>query len=146
VAKRPPDLPPQCVRELTVATLGCMQALGGEAMLIGEDGEPSLIRLARIKPRLVLTERPGDHATSRPRRITMYRTAELTPGEPFKLGPDAALFILHEKGFYRPPDWHLIVLEDPRRWYNATMLTLWAALEPVLATLGHTEPGCAPYG
>jgi hypothetical protein len=128
-----PDLPAECVRELTIAVLGCMKALGGEAMLIGEDGEPSLIKLARIKPRLVLAERPGDQATSRPRRITMYRTAGLTPGEPFKLDPDAALFILHKKGFYRPPDWHLTALADPRCWYNDLMQTLWAALAPALA-------------
>jgi hypothetical protein len=37
-----------------------------------------------------------------------------TPGEPFKLAPARVLFVLHEKGFYRPPDWHLQLIEDPR--------------------------------
>jgi hypothetical protein len=48
------------------------------------------------------------------------------------LDPDQALFVLSERGFYRPPDWDLAVLTEPRRWYNLTMMALWAALEPLL--------------
>jgi hypothetical protein len=80
----------------------------------------------------VLCERPGDRAKGKPHRFTGYLTDGVVPGSPFRLDPDQALFVLSERGFYRPPDWDLAVLTEPRRWYNLTMMALWAALEPLL--------------
>jgi hypothetical protein len=39
---------------------------------------------------------------------------------------------MHEEGFYRPPDWRLVMLEPPSSWYNAVMQTLYAAIEATL--------------
>ena len=127
-------LPPECGRELMVATLAAVRQLGGEAMFLDEDDDfaPGVVRLARIALWLVLCERPGDRATGKPRRITAYQVAETEPGVPFKLDPEAALFVLHEQGFYRPPDWSLTLLHDPREWFNLMMQALWTVLEPVL--------------
>jgi hypothetical protein len=128
-------LPPECARELQIAVMGCMRALGGEALMLADDVEDDLvlIKLARIGSRLVLCERPGDRAKGKPHRFTGYLTDEVVPGRPFRLDPDRALFVLSERGFYRPPDWHLTALADPRCWYNDLMQTLWAALAPALA-------------
>jgi hypothetical protein len=128
------------VRELTVALLAAMKALGGEALMLADDVEDDLvlIKLARIGSQMVLCERPGDQAKGKPHRFTLYLTDEVVPGRPFRLDPDRALFVLSERGFYRPPDWTLSVLIPPERWYNDLMQTLWAALAPVLPALEET--------
>jgi len=130
-----PELPAECVRELTIAVLGAMNALGGEMMFLDEDDDfaPGVVRLARIAPWLVLCERPGDRAKGKPRRYTAYQVAAAEPGQPFKLDPDRALFVLSEKGFYAPAYWDLTLLQDPR------LGALLAALAPVL-------PAATPAG
>ena len=97
-----------------------------------EDFAPGTVRLARIGPRLVLCERPGDRAKGKPRRFTAYQVDEIEPGVPFKLDPDAASFVLSERAFYWRSDWELTLLADPAFRYNDLMLTIWAALEPLL--------------
>jgi hypothetical protein len=129
-------LPPACGRALQIAVMGCMQMLGGEALMLADEVEDDLvlIKLARIGSQLVLCERPGEPAKGKPHRFTMYSVAEIEPGKPFKLDPDAALFVMAEQGFYAPPDWEVTLLHDPRLWYNPTMNALWAALKPLLPT------------
>jgi hypothetical protein len=80
---------------------------------------------------LVIAERDGDRTTGRPHRYTAYRVAETAPGEPFKLDPEDTLFILRERGFYAPPDWHLGLIENPHAWFNEVMAAINLALEPV---------------
>jgi len=123
-------LPPSCARELQIAVMGCMHALGGEAMFCDEDDdfEPGTVRLARIGD-LVLVERLGDRAKGKPRRFTAYQVDPGEPGVPFRLDPDAALFVLSEAGFYTPPDWELTLLHDPHEWFNETLIALHVALE-----------------
>lgn len=48
----------------------------------------------------------------------------------FKLDPERALFVLHERGFYRPPDWRLQLIHDPQVWFSATLAAIHQALEP----------------
>jgi len=128
-----PELPQGCARELQIAVPGCMKAPGGETMFLDEDDDfaPGVVKLAVIRPRLAIVERPGERAKGKPRRFTAYQIAEM-PCTPFKLDPDRALFVLSEQGFYTPPDWSLTLLRDPREWFNATLTTLDAALEQVL--------------
>lgn len=133
LALEQPALPPACARELQIAVLGAMKFLADDVMHIDEDGAPDVARLARISPSLVIVERPGDRARPKPHRFTCYRTdGRVEAGVPFRLDPDRALFVLHVVGFYRPADWTLSVLKDPRIWYNVTLLALYAALRPVL--------------
>jgi hypothetical protein len=115
------DLPPECGKMLGLAVHAAMTMLGGETMLVDEDDNVTLIRLARVGTQLVLIERPGDPATGQLHDFTGYRIAEAEPGEPFKLDAGGVLFMLREQGFYSPPDWHLELIEDPRGWFNATM-------------------------
>jgi hypothetical protein len=42
-----------------------------------------------------------------------------------------ALFVLHEKHFGRPPDYHIQCIHDPCAWYNWVMVEILLALEPV---------------
>ena len=90
------------------------------------------VRVAVIRPRLAIVERPGDRTKGKPHRYTAYQVADVEPGRPFKLDPDSALFVLSEKGFYVAADWDLTLLRDPRAWFNATLTTFYAALEPLL--------------
>jgi len=122
------------VQKADPATLGCMQLLGSEALMLADDVEDDLvmIKLVRIRPRLVIAERPGDRAKGKPHRFTAYLTEQIEVGRPFKLDPDAALFVLDETGFYRPPDWDLTLLQNPSLWFNATLTALYVALAPVL--------------
>lgn len=57
----------------------------------------------------------------------------MEPGVPFKVDPANELFILREKGFYEPPDRHLVLRLDPREWLHEVMATIGVALEPVAA-------------
>ena len=79
----------------------------------------SLIKLARIGD-LVIVEHLGDRAKGKPRRYTAYQ-AEIEPGEPFKLEPGAALFVLSKKGFYSHAygAWALIPIKTQSRYRSA---------------------------
>ena len=46
-------------------------------------------------------------------------------------GSLCALFVLHEKHFGRPPDYHIQCIHDPCAWYNWVMVEILLALEPV---------------
>jgi len=128
------ELPAECGKALSIVVIAAVRRLGSEAVFVAEpdDFAPGVIRLARIGPQLMLVERPGDRTRTKPRRITLYETDEVEPGQMFKLDPDRALFILAEAGFYAPPDLVLTVLVDPARWYNRVLMQLFAVLEPVL--------------
>jgi hypothetical protein len=126
-----PALPFEHARHLGLAVLAVMKHLGADVLELDEDDAPQLIRLARVGKRLVIAERDGDRTTSRPHRYTAYRCDEVEPGGVFKLDPASVLFVLHEQGFYSPPDWHLELIEDPRGWFNETVAAIHLALEPV---------------
>lgn len=123
-----PVLPLPCGRALGLAVLAAVKLLGAETVQIDEDDDVTLIRLARIGARLVIVERAGDRTTSRPHRFTGYEIDETEPGAPFRLDPDRALFVLHEQHFATPPDWHLQLVRDPRRWFNEVMASIHEAL------------------
>jgi hypothetical protein len=89
-------------------------------------------RSPKISPRLVIIERLGDREKGKPRGLIAYQVDNVKIGKPFSLDPAHALFVLHKKGFYSPPDWRLGLLRPPRLWFDTTMLALWGALEPVL--------------
>ena len=124
-------LPAECGRQLGLAVLAVMKMLGKESMQVDEDDDVGLIKLARVGSGLVIVERYGDPAKGKPHRYTCYRIAEAKPGGLFKLDPDAVLFVLHEQGFYSPPDWELDCIIDPRAWFNTVMVEIHLALEPV---------------
>ncbi len=69
---------------------------------------------------------------SRPRRLTMYRVVNVEPGKLFTLDPASALFVLTEKGCYRPPAWHLELLQEPRCGSNEAMIAMHTAPRPFL--------------
>jgi hypothetical protein len=45
--------------------------------------------------------------------------------------PHSVLFVLHEKHFAHPPDYHIECVHDPRAWYNSVMVEIHTALGPV---------------
>jgi hypothetical protein len=104
--------------------------LGVESTQVDEDDGVGLIKLARVGPDLVIVERQGA-AKGKPHRYTCYRVDATERGVPFRLDPARVLFVLHEQGFYTPPDWHLQLVQDPHQWFNETMGAIHVALEPV---------------
>jgi hypothetical protein len=113
------------------AVLATIKLVGSSGLLLVDDETDDLafIKIARV-PQLVLVERPDEPEKSKPRRITAYHTAAgIEAGVPLKLEPGSALFVFHELGFYRPPDWHLELIQPARAWFNEVMIALHAALE-----------------
>jgi len=100
-------------------------------MELDEDDAPTLIRLARVGPELVICERAGDRTRSRPHRFTAYQVDAGEPGEPFWMAPENTLFVLHETHFASPPDWRLQLCADPHGCYNWVVAAIHEALEPV---------------
>jgi hypothetical protein len=106
--------------------------LGGETLLVDDlDDDVRLIKLARIGSWLVMVERPGDRARSKPHRFTAYGIDAAETDELFKLDPGCVLFVLHDTHFARPADYNLQLVQDPREWFNEVMAAIQVALEPV---------------
>jgi hypothetical protein len=108
-----------------------MKMLGTEATLTGEDDNAAPGKLARVGPRLVIAERFGDRAKSRPHHFMAYRVDPGEPSDAGTLGAGRVLFILQAKHFASPPDYHLHCICDPRAWFNTVMVEIHLALEPV---------------
>jgi hypothetical protein len=134
-------LPAAPGRELAIAVLGCVQTLGGQVVFLdeAEDFAPVVVKVACLGrgPYLVLVERPGDPAKGRTRRFTGYWTDKIGQPDVLKLDPDQALFVLSEKAFYRPADWRLDPIVDPRLWFNEVLTVLHAALAPSVLAMDH---------
>src|SRR5215831_16940530 len=99
---------PECGQMLGLACFACMQNLAdGDAALVREDDTVARAKMARIGPTLVLVEHMGDQVRGKLHGFGIYRVEETEPGEPFFLDPRRLLFVLSEKHFEQPKEWHL---------------------------------------
>jgi len=57
----------------------------------------------------------------------MYRVAE-EQGGAFKIDPRNMLFILQERHFGSPPEYHLQLIEHPSGWWDEVMMAVRQAL------------------
>src|SRR5215471_16609450 len=128
-------LPPELARHLGLACFAVINKLGVDAWLASEDGRVTKGKLARVGENLVIVERPGDRARSRPHHFVGYRVDETEPDLSGELNQAHALFVLQERHFDSPPEWHpLRCVQDPRIWCESVVVEIHLALEP-FATL-----------
>ncbi|MCL2429827.1 MAG: hypothetical protein FWD12_11395 [Alphaproteobacteria bacterium] len=50
--------------------------------------------------------------------------AEAEAGEMGTLDAGRLPFVLQERGFYNPPDWHLQLVADPGEWFEEVVLAI----------------------
>jgi len=111
-----------------------MERLGVDAELTGEDGRAAPGKLARVGSKLVIAERFGDHARSKPHHFLVYRLARRQSGDAGTLRSARTLCIVQERDFAHPPTWLIKFVADPREWWNQVLSEIDRALEPVAPT------------
>jgi hypothetical protein len=110
---------------LAALALGAMKHLGSASALVDEDIRMGW-RMARVGD-LALLEKPADRQL--PRRIDCYRVdVEIDDGTKFKLDPARVLFSLRYVHNALPPDFELLLFDEPRLWLNAVTATLLGEL------------------
>jgi hypothetical protein len=112
---------------LAALALGAMKHLGDASALVDEDIRMGW-RMARVGD-LALLEKPSDRQS--PRRIDCYRVVEeenFGDGKRAKLDPARVLFSLRYQHNATPPDFELLLFDEPRLWLGAVTATLLGEL------------------
>src|SRR5262245_51971960 len=116
------DLPLEQGRLIAALSIGAVEHLGGDALLMDADNRPHKWRMARIDD-IVVVDQPADDTG--PRCINCY----FVEGEKtFRLDRARLLFSLRRQHKARPPDFLLVSARDPQIWLDFVVVVLLAEL------------------
>ena len=113
---------------LAALALGAMKHLGDASALIEDDDICMGWRMVRVG-NFALLEKPADRSS--PKRIDCYYVAEEEDcgnGKRAKLDPARVLFSLRYVHNGLPPDFELLLFDEPQLWLGAVTATLLGEL------------------
>jgi hypothetical protein len=85
---------------------------------------------------LAIVETAADKAKGVYRRVDGY---EIEGGKRVALDQKYRLFTVSEKGFYKPPDWHVHLWREPALWFPRAMMLMQHVLRNEIAEVLRTR-------